>query len=137
MNNTPSMGIDQNGDKKFIDRFYGRIPVFLRYIPEAFICDVNPEYVELIIAYLDGDINPENISEELTLEIENIVLNYDCPCLLTGEERAVVRAIAYYRLNGSLAGYEGCPPPTAVLKCTGILCCNQIVMCKTKTICTN
>jgi len=128
MPRTPSMGIDQNQDGKFIDKYWGRLPQFLRYLPESFICEVNPEYLELLRNYIDGLINPDNISDELRYEIENLIVNADCPCLLTGKERAILIA---------LAGGEPCAPPSSKLPCNvgDTVCCNATVMCDPETVC--
>ena len=44
MAKTPSIGIDQNKDERFIDKYIGRIPQFLHSIPQAYICEVNPAF---------------------------------------------------------------------------------------------
>lgn len=73
----PSKGIDQNGSDKFVDKYYGRIPMYLKFIPEtgatSLIYECNPEYIELFNGYIDGTIPKENISPELYLEIEKVV----------------------------------------------------------------
>lgn len=123
---TPSVGIDQNGDKKFIDKYWGRVPQFLKFIPESYICEVNPEYLELMQGYIDGDITKDQISDELFQEVENIVLNVGCPCLLDNKERAIMNAFL---------GSEPCPVPSHKLNCGDLLCCNEILRCESLTIC--
>jgi len=72
---TPSIGIDQNGEGKFKDRYWGRVPMYLHRIPETIgkpneeIVVCNPEYIELVLAFLDGNIDQKNLSIELYLDI--------------------------------------------------------------------
>ena len=126
MARTPSLGIDQNADGKFIDKYWGRVPQFLKYIPEAFICEANPEYIELIQAYVDGNIVEANIDPTLYAEIENIMLNLSCPCLLTGKDRAIMNAFL---------GNPTCDAPSHMLTCGTSICCNSTVMCESPSIC--
>ena len=67
---TPSTGIDQNQDGKFIDKYYGRIPIYLHSIPEARIYECNEEYIELVIAFIDGTLELNNIGVELHRQLE-------------------------------------------------------------------
>lgn len=126
MPKTPSMGIDQNDEKKFIDKYWGNLSQFLVYIPEAYNCEVNPDYLRLLEGYLLGTVKRENISPSLLQEIENIVVNIDCPCLLTGKERAIVEAYL---------GNEPCQKPSAKLNCNEAVCCNELVLCYEDTVC--
>lgn len=123
---TPSKGIDQNQDGKFIDKYWGRVPQFLKYLPEAYICDPNPEYVELIQGYIDGTITEDHLSKELYTELEKIVLNIGCPCLLTGKERAIMNAFL---------GNESCPAPSHTLTCGESVCCNEWFSCTSPSLC--
>ena len=75
---TPSIGIDQNGDKKFIDKYWGRVPKYLHIIPETIvnnkgIYECNPEYMQLIHDFMDGTIDERNLSQELMIDIENTI----------------------------------------------------------------
>lgn len=126
MPRTPSKGIDQNLDGKFIDKYWGRVPQFLRLIPEAYICEANPEYIELMQMYVAGSITEDNLSQELFNEISNIVLNIGCPCLLEGNDRALLNAYL---------GNETCPIPSHTLTCTDSVCCNSYVRCESLAIC--
>ena len=67
---TPSVGLDQNQDGKFIDKYYGRIPKMLHSIPEANTWVCNPEYVKVLDAYITGNIVHENLSIELQNEFD-------------------------------------------------------------------
>ncbi len=133
---TPSLGLDQNREAKFMDRYWGRVPQFLLYMPESFACEINPDYVELmnlyIIAHASNDQAvidkfKDNISKELYAELSNIMLNLDCPCLLTGKERAIIEG--FY-------GNDPCARPSHMLNCTETVCCNEIISCESETICT-
>ena len=79
MISTPSKGLDQNGDSKFIDKYYGRMPMYLKRIPETindgsgYIVECNPEYIELFNGFINGTIPADNISKELLREIEQLV----------------------------------------------------------------
>ena len=130
MPKTPSIGLDQNKKETFRDRYWGRVPQFLIYMPESYLCEANPEYIELMNLYLDNDAK-ENLrdvlSKELFAELEKIMLNILCPCLLTGKERALVNA--FY-------GNDPCARPNHMLDCSGTVCCNEIISCKSETICT-
>ena len=124
---TPSKGLDQNKEGKFIDKYWGRIPAFLIYMPESFLCDINPEYLELFNGFLTGEISKDNLSIELYYELERLKLNMGCPCLLSGEERAILNA---------MVGAPTCPPPSHKLECGTKVCCNLTVSCKSLTVCT-
>lgn len=134
MAKTPSKGLDQNASNKFIDKYWGRVPQFLKLIPEAYICEVNPEYLQIMQGYIDGDITKANLGDELYHEIENIVLNVGCPCLLDNLDRAIMNAFL---------GDEPCPVPSHKLTCYDPLeptvhfsiCCNTILRCESLTIC--
>lgn len=73
----PSKGIDQNLGGKAVDKYYGRVPMYLKFIPETaadnLIYKCNPEYIELFNGYVDGTIPKENISHELYYELEKVV----------------------------------------------------------------
>lgn len=76
---TPSIGIDQNEEGRFIDKYWGRLPMYLHRIPETanmgrkHIVECNPEYMKLVTAYLNGTINKDNLSYELYNEIEDVI----------------------------------------------------------------
>ena len=123
---TPSKGIDQNQDGKFVDKYWGRVPRFLKLVPESFICEPNPEFLELMQMYLDGTIEKDNIEPATYYEIENIMLNIGCPCLLDGIDRAIMNAFL---------GNEPCPEPSHKLICGETICCNSWVKCESPTIC--
>ncbi len=76
---TPSMGLDQNQDGKFIDRYWGRIPVVLHSIPEADIYEFNEEYADLFWGVMSGKIDEENLSEELAREVNILIDLIDVP----------------------------------------------------------
>jgi len=128
MARTPSMGIDQNLDGKFIDKYWGIVPQFIIYQPENYRCEVNPDYLFLLQAYINGEIDPDNISQDLRFEIENIVINADCPCLLSGKERAILIA---------LSGGEPCAAPSSRIACNpgDKICCNATLLCDPVTLC--
>lgn len=123
---TPSIGIDQNGEGKFVDRYWGRVPQFLKFIPEAYICEVNPEYLQILQGYVDGDITEAQLGRELFQEISNIILNLGCPCLLENKDRAIMNAFL---------GNEACPVPSHKINCAETICCNTILRCESLTIC--
>lgn len=126
MANTPSKGIDQNQGGKFVDKYWGRVPRFLRLIPESYICEANPEYVQLMNMYIEGTLNKENVEPSLYEEIENIMLNLGCPCLLDGTDRAIMNAFL---------GNETCPEPSHVLTCGESVCCNEWFLCTSPSLC--
>ncbi len=72
MARTPSMGLDQNGDGRQIDKYWGRTPQFLHKIEESNIYVCNPEYIHLMYLYVVGDIGSVNISIELKEEIVDL-----------------------------------------------------------------
>lgn len=117
---TPSMGIDQNENGKFIDRYWGNVPDFLVYLPAVYNCEINQDYITLIEGIIDGSIPRENVDTELYYEIMHIINNMDCPCILTGRERQVIEA---------LLGNETCPKPSNRLNCDDAICCNTMVSC--------
>jgi len=126
MANTPSIGVDQNKGDRYIDKYWGRVPQFLRLVPESFVCEANPEYLILMAMYIDGTLIESNVEPALYAEIENIMINLACPCLLTGKDRAIMNAFL---------GNETCPPPSHMMTCGDSLCCNSWVMCKSPTLC--
>jgi len=69
MPKTPSLGLDQNIDKLFIDKYFGNVPMYLRRIPEARIYECNPEYMAIFDAFLYGNLDNRNISIELRREL--------------------------------------------------------------------
>jgi len=76
--NTPSVGIDQNGKNTFIDRYWGRVPMYTHIVPETLnttspIVECNEDYMQLFFGYLDGSLNLDNISMELQAELKDVV----------------------------------------------------------------
>jgi hypothetical protein len=122
----PSSGIDQNEEGKFRDIYVGQVPKFLVYQPENNKCVVNPEYLYLMEKMKNQELVQENLPIDLWRELEFIVLNVDCPCLLTGEERAVV--IAY---NGGIP----CDYEHWKLDCSESVCCNTMLSCEDRRKC--
>jgi hypothetical protein len=125
---TPSLGIDQNEKKRFIDRYWGRVPQFLIYQPENFICEANQDYLYLMNLFLSGELIRENISQELWNELEMLILNLKCPCLMSMEDRAIIDA--FY-------GKTPCENRTWKLNCDEMVCCNEVVLCQEPTLCTS
>ncbi|RLA65928.1 MAG: hypothetical protein DRQ78_04925 [Epsilonproteobacteria bacterium] len=75
---TPSFGIDQNKDKKFVDKYWGRCPKYLHRIQETinldpYIVECNPEFVLLVNGFIDGTIVEKNLSPELYAEVKQTV----------------------------------------------------------------
>jgi len=119
---TPAKGIDQNYKDKFIDKYFGRMPMMLHMIEEAHICEVNPEYVELLRLFEEGVLCKDNLSVELFREF-SFILNHECyECLLNRAERAIVRA---------LRGEVPCPKLIPYLLCgpDDYMCCDDIFYC--------
>jgi len=125
---TPSWGLDQNEEKKFIDRYWGRVPQFNIYQPDNFRCEANQDYLTLMNLFVAGKLNRSNISRELWLELELITLNIACPCLLTMKDRAIVEAFL---------GNRPCESRSWKLNCMETICCNEIVLCEGPTLCTD
>jgi hypothetical protein len=77
MAKTPSVGLDQNAENRFIDKYWGRVPMYLHRIQETindnngtgYIVDVNPEYIYIMEGWIDGTINVDNLSMELQNDI--------------------------------------------------------------------
>ena len=76
---TPSFGIDQNQDGPFIDKYIGRIPMYLKRIPETindgdgYVVVCNPEYIQLVKDFEDGIIDRDNMSIELYNEVTEVI----------------------------------------------------------------
>ena len=119
MAKTPSSGIDQNEGGKFIDRYWGRVPKFLHRIPEANICEVNQDYIDLINYILEGG-DRDNISDELYREILEFIDKMCNPCFMNDEDKALMRAYD---------GLPACPEPSIYMNCDDVICCNDIVSC--------
>ena len=137
---TPSIGIDQNEENYFIDRYIGRMPKFLHMIPEAGICDVNPDYIRLIMAFINGDIDKNNISDELYKEVSDFIDVYNDPdaeCGMSDEDKALTVIIAYFN-NPANAPWanppEACKEPDFWLNCDDLICCSKIVSCVDREI---
>ncbi len=90
MAKTPSSGIDQNGDGKFIDKYWGRVPQMLHSIPEANIWVCNPEYVLLMEMYVANTLNENDVSHELWAEIRKLFDSYAGGILLTEKEKKIL-----------------------------------------------
>lgn len=123
---TPSYGIDQNQDKKFIDRYWGRIPKFLHMIPEQNICIPNEDYLTLLQYVIDDEIPVDNISTELYKEMLDFISKMCNPCVMNDEDKALMRA------------YEGLEPCSTLensVECEAMVCCNQIFTCVDEVEC--
>ncbi len=118
---TPSIGLDQNQEGRFIDKYWGRVPKFLHWIPQANICDVNPEYINLINGVIDGNIFARNLSIELYNEIICFIDMMPNSCSMNQMDAALYRAY-----NGN----EACPNNLHLLDCNGFVCCGGYVDCK-------
>ncbi len=127
MPKTPSIGLDQNQEGKFIDRYWGRVPKFIHRIPEAYICEVNPDYLELINMFIDGIIDKQNLSAELYKEIYSFADLMCSPCHMTQEDQALLRAYEYEYSNGE---DEVCPEPECYAFCNESVCCGEVFSCK-------
>jgi len=117
---TPSMGIDQNQDGKFIDRYFGRVPKFIHMIPEQGICEVNQDYLTLIHGVINGTIPQDNIEEELYREVLDFIDKMCNPCNLNGIDQALLRAFD---------GHNPCPEPSIYMQCDDYICCNEVLSC--------
>jgi len=78
MPKTPSIGLDQNQEDKFIDRYWGRTPMYTHIVKETLntnnpIVECNKDYVVLFQGYLDGTLNLNNISQEMQAELKYVV----------------------------------------------------------------
>ncbi len=118
---TPSIGIDQNKEEAFQDRYWGRVPKFIHRIPEANICEVNQDYLTLIQLFIDGDIDQGSISRELYREVYDFVDKMCNPCIMNDEDQALMRAY-----DGSTA----CPDARCDFDCDEVLCCNEPLSCE-------
>ncbi len=123
---TPSVGIDQNKEGKFIDRYFGRIPKFIHRIPEQNICEANPDYLTLIGLFIDGNLNQKNVSEELYREVVAFVDKMCNPCIMEGEDMALLNAYE---------GRDACPEQECEFPCDALICCNELLSCKCDTMC--
>lgn len=121
MPSTPSIGIDQNQDDTFVDKYWGRVPMFLKWIPESYICEPNPEYLYIMELFIAGELNKDNFSDELYRELVNMVDLLCNPCKLTGKEKAIIRAFE---------GLPACTVPTSFLLCDDTICCNEMLSCE-------
>jgi len=75
---TPSIGLDQNREGKFVDKYWGRVPMYLHIIPETLntdtpIVECNPDFMILFQGILSGTIDIENISKELQAELKDVI----------------------------------------------------------------
>ena len=125
---TPSLGLDQNEAAKFVDRYWGRVPQFLLYMPETFTCEPNPDYLLLLNLMASGHLMKHNVSIELWRELEWLFGNVHCVCLLTNKEQAIMNAFL---------GGESCAQLEWKLPCGPgeVVCCNQRVLCEEPTMC--
>ena len=140
MPKTPSIGLDQNGSDKFIDRYFGRVPKFIHLIPEQNICEVNEDYIDLLIGFIEGTIHKSNISNELYREVVDFIDRAMCnPCILVGEEIPLNR-VFQVRLHEAQNGLpkstvEACPNGQNILNCNDVVCCNLILSCDEPQVC--
>jgi len=73
MPKVPSIGLDQNQEGKFIDKYFGRVPKFTHIIREAGIYECNVEYVNLLVHVANGDITEDHVSHELWNEFADLM----------------------------------------------------------------
>ena len=123
---TPSTGIDQNKDGKFIDRYWGRVPMFLHRMDMKTICIPNPDYIRLVQLVIDDEIPLVNISQDLLKEITWFIDRMCNPCLMNDEEKALFRAFQ---------GLEPCIIPEAKEDCDAMVCCNSKYLCSEPVDC--
>ena len=67
---TPSIGLDQDQEGIHIDKYYGRMPMYLVSIPESDLYECNPEFMNLLTQFMDGTIDNQNMSVELFKKVE-------------------------------------------------------------------
>jgi len=123
---TPSVGLDQNQDGTFIDRYWGRIPKFTHRVPEQNICEANEDYITLIGLFIDGEVSQKNISKELYREVYDFVDKMCNPCIMNEEDQALMRAYD---------GLDACPDSRCDFDCDEILCCNELLSCECDEAC--
>ncbi len=75
---TPSIGLDQNREKRSIDKYWGRVPMYLHRIQETIgtnkeVIVVNPEFAYLFNQELNSTLTKENISIELYNDIVSVI----------------------------------------------------------------
>jgi len=73
MPRTPSIGIDQDINSRYMDKYWGRCPQFLHKIPEAYIYICNPDYLWLLQSRVNDTLVIENISVELLRELDEVL----------------------------------------------------------------
>jgi len=120
MPKTPSIGIDQNEEQTFIDKYWGRVPKFIHRIPERNICEANPDYLKLVRLVNDGLIPRSNISDGLYREIVKFIDDSCNPCTMSEED---------YALLNAYNGLTPCPPYSADEDCDVLVCCNTLYSC--------
>jgi len=64
---------NRQGGERYTDRYWGEIPMFLKYLPEAKVCVPNTDFVDVFNGLLDGSINQRNVSK-IILDDINIIL---------------------------------------------------------------
>jgi len=119
----PSWGLDQNEEKHFIDRYWGRVPMFLIFQPYNGKCSVNKDFIYLFNLFLSGKLKEENISIDLWRQMESMKKGMVCMCTLTFEERSFIKIF----LGGKPCDAASIPWK---LKCAEKICCNEIVACE-------
>ena len=138
--NTPSIGLDQNGNRRFIDRYIGRVPKFIHRIPEAEICDVNPDYIRLLIDLVDGTIDSNNLSDELMKELQaflNLYADANGVCKMSDEDKSLLTIFKYY-MDPKEAPWANPPPacktPDNWVHCNDMVCCSNLYSCSDDAI---
>jgi len=120
---TPSWGLDQNEEKRFIDRYWGRIPLFLIFQPYNNKCVVNEDFLHLFNLFLSGKLQKQNVSIDLWRQMTSMKKGMVCMCTLTHEERTFIKVF----LKQEPCDAKNIP---WMLKCNEKKCCNDIVACK-------
>ena len=130
---------DQGGEQ-FKDRYWGDVPMFLKYIPEAEVCIPNPDFIDLyygLEAWMLGGtakkskhprpeaINPKNISKVMMDKFKIIIEIMADPSLqcAVDPEYALIVAV----INGNDSPCEGAA--RCMVDCDELVCCNATFKC--------
>lgn len=120
-----SSTFDNQGGELYKDRYWGDVPMFLKYIPERKICVPNEDFIQLVNGFIDGSIDPHNISVEMQRNLRIIAEIINDPrkaCLVDKQYELIVRVI--------MGSENPCEDSArSVVGCDETVCCGATFSC--------
>lgn len=116
---------NEQGGERLTDRYWGDVPMFLKYIPEANVCVPNTDFIELVHGLQDGSVLEKNVPQILLDELNIILAIIADPaqaCLVDPKYSLIIEVI-----NGNPSPCSGGAP--CEVACDQMVCCNATFKC--------